>query len=102
MKMAVSEKALMVMNYLKEIGDANVTSADIGEALGMEKKTVDGVVTAGLQRKGYTERVPAVIEVEDENGNTVAKNVKFIKLTSAGKAYDHEEAVAADEAAKAE
>lgn len=102
MKMAVSEKALMVMNYLKEIGDANVTSADIGEALGMEKKTVDGVVTAGLQRKGYTERVPAVIEAEDEEGNTVAKNVKFIKLTDAGKAYDHDAAVAADSAEKAE
>ena len=98
---AVSEKSLGVLNYLKGIGDANVTAADIAEALGMEKKSVDGVITSGLQRKGYTERIPAVIEVEDENGNPVAKNVKFIKLTEAGKAYDHEAAVAQDAAAKA-
>ena len=99
MKKAVSEKALMVMNYLKEMGDANVTAADIASALGMTDKTVNGVVTAGLQRKGYTERIPAVIEVTDEEGNATAKNVKFIKLTAEGQAYDHDAAVAEDEAA---
>jgi len=79
---AVSEKALTVLNYLKSIGEANVTAADIAEALGMEKKSVDGVVTSGLQRKGLTERV--------------------IKLTDAGKAYDHEAAQAEDAAAKSD
>lgn len=98
---AVSEKSLTVLNYLKEIGDANVTAADIAEALGMEKKSVDGVVTSGLQRKGYTERIPAQIEVTDDEGNTKFKDVKFIKLTDAGKAYDHETAQAQDAAAKA-
>lgn len=97
---AVSEKSLTVLNYLKEIGDANVTAADIAEALGMEKKSVDGVVTSGLQRKGYTERIPAQIEVQDEEGNTKFKDVKFIKLTDAGKAYDHAAAQAQDAAAK--
>ena len=106
MSKAVSEKALVVMNYLKEIGDANVTAADISVALGGEengfsKKTVDGVVTAGLQRKGLTERIPAQIEVTDEEGNTKYKDVKFIKLTDAGVAYNHEEALAADAAEKA-
>jgi hypothetical protein len=90
------------MNYLKEIGDTNVTAAEIAEALGMATKSVDGVVTAGLQRKGLTERVQANIEVVDEDGNPKIKPVKFIKLTDAGKAYDHEEALAADEAAKAD
>ena len=100
MKNAVSEKALAVMNYLKELGDdANVTAADIAEALGMEKKVVDGVVTSGLQRKGYSERIPAQIEVTDEEGNAKVKDVKFIKLTDAGKNYSHEDAVAADAAA---
>ena len=33
---AVSEKSLTVLNYLKSIGDANVTAADIAEALGLE------------------------------------------------------------------
>lgn len=97
---AVKDKSLTVLNYLKEIGDANVTSADIAEALGFEKKSVDGIVTAGLQRKGYACRVEAEIELEDGTH----KPVKFIKLTDAGKAYDHEKAVATDaaNAAKAE
>ena len=99
---AVSEKSLVVLNYLKEIGDVNVTAADIAAALGMEKKSVDGIVTSGLQRKGLTERVPATIEVENEEGNAVTKEVKFIRLTDAGKAYDHDAAVASDAAAKAE
>jgi DNA-binding MarR family transcriptional regulator len=98
---AVSEKSLTVLNYLKEIGDANVTAADIAEALGMEVKTVNGVVTAGLARnKGLAERVEAQIEVEGEDG-PVVKTVKFIKLTDAGKAYDHDAALAEDAAAKA-
>ncbi len=99
---AVSEKSLVVLNYLKEIGDANVTAQDIATALDMEKKSVDGIVTSGLQRKGLTERVPAQIEIEDEEGNTKYKDVKFIKLTDAGKAYDHEAAKAEDAAATAE
>ena len=98
---AVSEKSLTVLNYLKSIGDANVTAADIAEALGLEKKSVDGIVTSGLQRKGLTERVPAQIEITDDEGNTKFKDVKFIKLTAEGQAYDHEAAVAADAAAKA-
>lgn len=98
---AVSEKALTVLNYLKSIGDANVTAADIAEALGMEKKSVDGVVTSGLQRKGLSERVPAQIEITDEEGNAKYKDVKFIRLTAEGQAYDHEAALAADAAAAA-
>ena len=45
--MAMSEKTQKVLNYLKEIGDTNVTSADIAEALDMEKRSVDGIVTSG-------------------------------------------------------
>ena len=99
---AVSEKSLVVLNYLKSIGDANVTAADIADALGMEKKSVDGIVTSGLIRnKGLAERIPAQIEVTDEEGNVKYKDVKFIKLTDAGQAYDHEAAQAQDAAAKA-
>ena len=99
---AVSEKSLTVLNYLKSIGDANVTAADIAEALGMEKKSVDGIVTSGLIRnKNLAVRIPAQIEVTDEEGNTKFKDVKFIKLTDEGQAYDHEAAQAEDAAAKA-
>ena len=83
--MAMSEKTKTVLNYLKGIQGENVTSADISEALGGDeagysKKSVDGIVTSGLQRKGLAERVPAEIELEDGTH----KAVKFIKLTADG------------------
>ena len=97
---AVSEKSLTVLNYLKENNGTNMTAADIAEALGMEKKSVDGIVTSGLQRKGYAERVPAEIELDDGTH----KAIKFIRATAAGLAYDHAKAQAEDAAnsAKAE
>lgn len=94
----VSEKSLTVLNYLKSIGDENVTSEDIGAALGMEKKTVDGVITAGLIRnKDLVERVPAEMELADGTH----KPIKLIKLTEAGKNYDHAAVTAAYEAEQA-
>ena len=97
-KAQISEKALMVLNYLKEKKDENVTAADIADELGMEKKSVDGVVTGGLVRnRGLAERIPAEIELEDGTH----KPIKFIKATEAGLAYDHDAAVAADAAAAA-
>ena len=96
MAKAVSEKSLIVLNYLKDIDGQNVTSDDIAKALDMTKKSVDGIVTSGLIRnKGYAERIPAEIELEDGSHKTV----KFIKLTSAGLAYDHDAAKAEDAAA---
>lgn len=78
--MAMSDKTKAVLSYLKEINGANVTSADIAAALGMEKKSVDGIVTSGLQRKNLAERIPAEIALEDGTH----KAVKFIKLTAEG------------------
>lgn len=99
---SISEKSLMVLDYLKSIGDANVTAQDIADALGLAKKTVDGVVTAGLIRnKNYAERVEAEMEITGEDGSVQHKAIKLIKLTEAGKNYDHAAAVAADEAEKA-
>ena len=98
MAKAVSEKSLVVLNYLNSIGDEIVTAADIAAALGMEKKSVDGIVTSGLIRnKGYAERIPAEVLLEDGTH----KQVKFIKSTAAGKAYDHEAAKAQDAQAAA-
>lgn len=95
---AVSEKSKIVLDYLKSIGDQNVTAKDIADALDMTDKAVNGIVTAGLIRnKNYAERIPAEIELEDGTH----KAIKFIRLTEAGKNYDHAAAVAADEAAEA-
>ena len=98
MAKSVSEKSLVVLNYLKEHNGEDFVAADIAEALGMEKKSVDGIVTSGLIRnKGLAERIPAEIELEDGSHKTV----KLIKATAAGLAYDHEAALAEDAAVKA-
>ena len=99
MAQAVSEKSLIVLDYLKAHNGENMTAADIAAALGMEKKSVDGIVTSGLQRKGYAQRTEAEIELEDGSH----KKVKFISATDAGLAYDDAAAKAADaDAAQAE
>lgn len=99
MTKALSEKSLAVLTFLKDNDDKNLTSADIAAAMGYEKKTVDGVVTSGLIRnRNYAERIPA--EIENADGTHTA--VKIIKLTDAGRAYNHEAALAEDAAAKAE
>jgi hypothetical protein len=100
----ISPKALEVLSFLKKDPEGNFTSADIGEALGYEKKTIDGVVTAGLIRnKDLVKRVEAEIELPDGTH----KAIKLIKLTDAGINYDHdavtaeyEASVAAEKAAK--
>ena len=91
--MAMSDKTRQVLNYLKGLDKSdNVTSADIAEALDIPKKSVDGIVTAGLQRKGLAERIPA--EIENADGSH--KPVKFIKLTDEGYAFDPDAEVAAE------
>ncbi|MCI7204404.1 MAG: MarR family transcriptional regulator [Clostridium sp.] len=91
--MAMSDKTRQVLDYLKGLDKSdNVTSADIAEALDIPKKSVDGIVTAGLQRKGLAERIPA--EIENADGSH--KPVKFIKLTDEGYAFDPDAEVAAE------
>ena len=93
----MKDNSKKVFNYLKEIDGANVTAADVAEALDIPKKSVDGIFTAAIQRKGYGVRVPAEVELEDGTH----KPVKFIQATEAGLAYDHAAAQAQD-AAKAD
>ena len=91
--MAMSDKTRQVLDYLKGLDKSdNVTSADIAEALDIPKKSVDGIVTAGLQRKGLAERIPA--EIENADGSH--KPVKFIKLTDEGYAFDPDAEVATE------
>lgn len=98
MAQAISENGLKVLNYLKENEGADLTAQDIADALDFEKKSsVDGIVTAGLIRnRGLAERVSGGA-VQTDKG---IKEIKYIKITEAGKAYDHEAAIAADIAAK--
>ena len=82
--MAMKENSKKVLNYLKGINGANVTADDVAEATGLEKRSVDGIFTSALQRKGYGVRVPAEIELEDGTH----KAVKFLQLTPAGMSFD--------------
>ena len=82
--MAMSENTKKILMYLRENDGADLTSADIAEALDIPKKSVDGAVTSGLQRKGYSVREEAEIQVEDGSH----KKVKFIKLTDLGRTVD--------------
>ena len=82
--MAMKENSKKVLNYLKEVNGSNVTAADVAEALGLEKRSVDGIFTSAIQRKGYGERIPAEVELPDGTH----KAVKLLRLTPAGMAFD--------------
>lgn len=80
----MKENSKRVLNYLKEINGQAVTAADVAEALGLEKKSVDGIFTSAIQRKGLGVRTPAEVELEDGTH----KAVKLLSLTDAGMAFD--------------
>lgn len=82
--MAIKPNTRLVFEYLRKVAGENVTSADVAEALGLEKRQVDGIFTSAIQRKGYGIRVPAEIELEDGSH----KGVKFLQLTDAGMELD--------------
>lgn len=77
---AMKENTRKVLDYLKENNDSNLTAADVAEALGLEKRQVDGIFTSAFQRKGYGERIP--IEVTLEDGSH--QKVKYLRLTQMG------------------
>lgn len=83
----MKESTKTVIKYLQSIGNEDVTAADVAERLGIEKKRVDGIFTAALQRKEYGYRQEAEVEVEVD-GKITHKTVKFLKLTDAGLALD--------------
>ena len=82
--MAMKENSKKVLNYLKEVRGENVTSTDVAAALGLEKRSVDGIFTSAIQRKGLGVRTPAEIELDDGTH----KAVKFLSLTPAGMEFD--------------
>ncbi len=82
--MAMKENTKKVFEYLKSINGQNVTAQDVADALSMEKRSVDGIFTSAIQRKGFGVRTPAEIELADGTH----KQVKFLSLTDAGMALD--------------
>ncbi len=82
--MAMKENSKRVFQYLMGLNGENVTSADVAEALGLEKRQVDGIFTSAIQRKGLGIRVPAEVELEDGTH----KAIKFLRLTDAAASFD--------------
>ena len=82
--MAMKENTRKVFEYLRGIAGENVTSGDVAEALGLEKRQVDGIFTSAIQRKGFGIRVPAEVELPDGTH----KAVKFLQLTESGMSLD--------------
>lgn len=80
----MKENTKKVFEYLKSINGQNVTAQDVADALSMEKRSVDGIFTSAIQRKGFGVRTPAEIELADGSH----KQVKFLSLTDAGMALD--------------
>lgn len=82
--MAMKENSAAVLNYLKKVNGQDVTAADVAEALHLEKRSVDGIFTSAIQRKGLGIRTPAEVELPDGTHRAV----KFLSLTEAGMAFD--------------
>lgn len=80
----MKENSKNVLNYLKDNAKVDLTAADVAEALGLEKRQVDGIFTSAIQRKGLGVRVPAEMTLEDGTH----KPIKLLKLTEAGMAFD--------------
>lgn len=82
--MAMKENSKKVFMYLKEHNGEDLTAADVADALGLEKRSVDGIFTSAIQRKKLGVRTPAEIELEDGSH----KAIKLLSLTEAGMQFD--------------
>lgn len=80
----MKENSRKVFEYLKANNGTDLTAADVAAALNLEKRSVDGIFTSAIQRKGLGVRTPAEVELEDGTH----KAVKLLSLTPAGMAFD--------------
>ena len=81
---ALKPNSLAVFNFVKDNDGEDFTAADIAEALDLEVKQVNGIVTSAFQKKGLMERVPAEATLEDGTH----KAIKLIRLTDTGRAFN--------------
>ena len=81
---AMKENTRKVFDYLKENTGTDLTAACVAEALGLEKRQVDGIFTSALQRKGLGVRVLSEVTLADGSH----QKVKFLRLTDEGLALD--------------
>lgn len=82
--MAIKANTKLVIDFLQKMNGENLTAADVAEAVGLEKRQVDGIFTSAIQRKGYGVRIPAEVELDDGSH----KAIKLLRLTDEGMALD--------------
>lgn len=82
--MAMSNNSKMILNYLKDNNGADLTAADVAEALGLDARQVNGAFTSAIQRKDLGMREEAEVELADGSH----KKVKFLRLNDVGMAFD--------------
>jgi predicted transcriptional regulator len=75
----MGETVKAIMGYLNSVAGQNVTLDDMTDALGMEKRSVNGSLNA-LVRKGLCARTTATVEAP--------VTVKYLVLTADGLAVD--------------
>lgn len=91
--MAMKESTIKMFKYLQAHPNDNLTVEDLANAIGLSPKTVGPAFTMAIQNKKMGVRV----EAKDAEGNTV----KLLKLNDAGKAFDIDAKIKADEEAAA-
>lgn len=80
---AMKERTRKVFDYLKENNGQDLTALDVANALGLEKRSVDGSFTS-FCKKGWGVREEAEVELADGTH----KKVKYLRMTDAGIAFD--------------
>lgn len=73
----LSENAKIVLNYLQGSVDKDVTYVQIAEETNLPPRTVNGILTSALVKRGLATRV--AVEGQEK---------KLIVLTDAGRDYD--------------
>ena len=84
MATAMKEPTKRVIKYLQKHIEEDLTAADVADALGLEKRQVDGIFTSAVQRKEYGYRE----EAERENSEGKHDKVKYLRLTEKGQNLD--------------
>ena len=79
----MSDNCKTIFNFLRD-NNGDFTAADVANAIGLPKKTVDSTFTAGIQRKGLGERIPAEKALSDGTH----EKVKLLKITDLGMQYE--------------
>ena len=77
MSKPLSENARTVLGYLQGNVGTEVTYVQIAEATGLAPRTVNGIITSALVKRGLAER--KTVEGQEK---------KLIVLTDAGRDYD--------------